>query len=109
MIIGTFKAEGATKEKLIEIFGQTGIKIVFTSEIIGSPKRNMIQPVNIEQANFDTIALKEEIRLLKEINTQLEEEHKILKERNTQLEEEHKILKEGKKPGKSIKDYFEKK
>ena len=81
LIIGTFKAESATKEQLIEIFGQSGIKIIFTSEIIGSTKRNMIQTVNIEQANLDKTALEEEIRLLKEC----------------------------KKPGKSITDYFDKK
>ena len=81
LIIGTFKAESATKEQLIEIFGQSGIKIVFTSEIFEQTKRNIIQPVNIEQAKFDTTALEEEIRLLKE----------------------------GKKPGKSITDYFDKK
>lgn len=109
LIIGTFKAESATKEQLIEIFGQSGIKIVFTSEIFEQTKRNIIQPVNIEQAKFDTTALEEEIRLLKERNTQIEEEHKILKERNTQLEEEIRLLKEGKKPGKSITDYFDKK
>ena len=108
LIIGTFKAESTTKEQLIKIFGQSGIKIVFTSEIFEQTKRNIIQPVNIEQAKFDTTAL-EEIRLLKERNTQIEEEHKILKERNTQLEEEIRLLKEGKKPGKSITDYFDKK
>jgi maltooligosyltrehalose synthase len=109
LIIGTYTSTTVSKKELIEIFGQTGIKIVFTSEIIGQTKRNMIQPVNIEQAKFDTTALEEEFRLLKERNTQLEEEHKILKERNTQLEEEIRLLKECKKPGKSITDYFDKK
>jgi hypothetical protein len=107
LIIGTFTSASATKEQLIKIFGQTGIKIVFTNEIFGQTKINMIQPVNIEleQANLwflDTNELIEEIRLLKERNTHLEE-------RNTHLEEEIRLLKERKKPGKLIKDYFEKK
>jgi len=107
LIIGTFTSASATKEQLIKIFGQTGIKIVFTNEIFGQTKINMIQPVNIEleQANLwflDTNELIEEIRLLKERNTHLEE-------RNTHLEEEIRLLKERKKPGKLIKHYFEKK
>jgi len=100
LIIGTFTSASATKEQLIKIFEQKENKIIFTNEIYGQTKINMIQPVNIEleQANLwflDTNELIEEIRLLKE--------------RNTHLEEEIRLLKERKKPGKLIKDYFEKK
>jgi hypothetical protein len=69
LIIETFTTTYTTKEQLIEIFSQTGIKVIFTNDIFSSDI--------LEKLDY---------------KTSLIEENKILKNKVLQLEEKIKLL-----------------
>jgi hypothetical protein len=105
LLIKDFHSTTTTKEKLVEIFNQTFIKVVFINELFDNLQSSIITEKNqdiIIQPNQETktINLEEDNKLLRE--QLLQAEFKI-----TQLKEEIQSLKTQK--GKSIKDFFGKK
>ena len=86
LLIKEFNAKSTTKEQLITIFNQSGIKVVFTDDLFNDADL---------QVNTTT-----QQKLLEE-----QEKNKQLEEKIRQLEKEILSLKTQKK-GKTIKDYF---
>ena len=106
LLIKEYNSINTPKDKLIEIFKQSGINVVFTNDVFNNLPSQMIteQVEEIKDITIHSIPqqeTEEENKLLREKLLQAEEKIK-------QLEEEILTLKTPKQP-KNIKDYFGKK
>ncbi len=113
LIVGSFTSVNVSKEELITIFNQSGIRVIFTYEIFGQLKSLTKEYPDTKQSLNETKLIEEnknitdELLQTKQMLLQYEEKIKKLEERNKQLEEEMQTLK-NQKQNKSIKDYFKK-
>lgn len=104
LLIKEYKSINTPKDKLIEIFKQSYIDVVFINEVFN---------------NLPSQLLTEQVELIQDIiqpqQKELEEENKLLREKLLQSEEKNKQLKEEiqtlktEKQSNSIKNYFGKK
>ena len=106
LLIKEYNSINTPKDKLIEIFNQSGITVVFMNDVFNNLPSQMIT---------------EQLEEIKDITIQpthqqeIEKENKLLQEKLLQAEEKIKKLEEeiislkSQKQGKSIKDYFGKK
>jgi hypothetical protein len=107
LIIKEYNSINTSKDELIKIFTQSGIKIVFTNEILDNlPSKMTITPE--EEISDNSIIHTTPQQETEEENKLLREKLLHAEEKIKQLEEEILLLK-SQKQGKSIKDYFGKK
>jgi len=105
LLINEYNSTNTPKDKLIEIFKQSGIVIVFTNDVFNGSSQTITEKVEqIQDITIHTTPQQE-----------IEEENKLLREKLLQAEEKIKQLEEEilslktQKQSKSIKDYFGKK
>jgi hypothetical protein len=103
LLINEYNSSNTPKDKLIEIFKQSGIVIVFTNDVFNGSIQTITEKVDqMKDITIHSIQeIKEENKLLREKLLHAEEQIK-------HLEEEIQSLKP-QKQSKSIKDYFGKK
>jgi len=104
LLIKDYNSSNTSKDKLIEIFKQSGINVVFTNEIFDNLSSQIITG-EVQQIQYIQTSQQKE----------LEEENKLLRKKLLQAEEKIKQLEEEiislktQKQSKNIKDYFGKK
>ena len=121
LFINEYSSSSTSKEQLIQIFGRSGIRVVFMCELFDNlpiqpkeeqPKeqqpKEQPKEEQVEQLQITYKSIEQESLKLEEDNKLLRESLLRAEEKIKQLEEEIISLKSQKQP-KSIKDYFGKK
>ncbi len=108
LLIKEFNSNNTTKEQLIEIFKQSGIRVVFVDDVFGNSPTQTPQLRCLTDLSADHQNTKEENELLKSKLLQAEEKIKQLEDEILSFKNQQQSKPQTKTQNKSIKDYFKK-